>query len=95
MTEPWRLVIDPTVCDGAGVCAELLPERIDVDPWGFPLLADDEVPFELLALARRAVRSCPQLALHLVAVDHVRIDSSVRSSSLPARQPLARSTASH
>jgi ferredoxin len=32
----FRLVVDPIACDGAGVCAELLPELISLDPWGFP-----------------------------------------------------------
>ena len=31
-----RLRIDPTACTGHGVCADLLPERIQLDEWGFP-----------------------------------------------------------
>jgi ferredoxin len=61
-----RLVVDPIACDGHGVCAELLPERITLDRLGFPLVADRPVGPDLLPLARRAVRMCPQLALHLV-----------------------------
>ena len=53
-------------CPGAGVCAELLPELIGLDPWGFPIVAGGEVPPALVDLARRAVTSCPRLALHLV-----------------------------
>ena len=33
-----ELIVDPTACDGHGVCAEILPERIDRDPWGFPII---------------------------------------------------------
>ena len=62
----YRLVVDPIACDGAGVCAELLPEMITLDPWGFPIVHGDEVPPGLVDLARRATVSCPRLALTLV-----------------------------
>ena len=32
----YRLVVDPIACDGAGVCAELLPELITPRPVGLP-----------------------------------------------------------
>ena len=47
------------------MCAELLPELISLDPWGYPILAPGPVPAELEPLARRAVTSCPALALRL------------------------------
>jgi len=65
----YRLVVDPVACDGAGVCAELLPELIGLDPWGFPIVESGGVPPALVDLARRATVSCPRLALHLVRVD--------------------------
>jgi len=34
----FTLVIDPIACDGHGVCAELFPEGIRLDPWGFPII---------------------------------------------------------
>ncbi len=64
-----RLIVDPVACDGAGVCAELLPELITLDPWGFPVVAPGEVPAGLVDHARRAVTSCPRLALHLVPAE--------------------------
>jgi ferredoxin len=65
----YRLVVDPIACDGAGVCAELLPEMITLDPWGYPIIHAGEVPDGLLDLARRATTSCPRLALSLVRID--------------------------
>jgi ferredoxin len=67
----YRLVVDPIACDGAGVCAELLPEMISLDPWGYPIIHDDgdPVPPGLLDLARRTTVSCPRLALTLVRLD--------------------------
>jgi len=60
------LLIDRTSCDGRGLCAELFPERIGLDPWGYPILDGDDIPPNLLEHARRATRSCPLLALHLI-----------------------------
>ena len=60
-----RLRVNPIRCDGYGHCAELLPERIELDEWGFPIIADDPVPSALKPKARRAVASCPRLALSL------------------------------
>jgi ferredoxin len=60
-----QLAVDPIACQGHGVCAQLLPELIQADEWGYPILADIPVPGELAGLARRAVRLCPALALRL------------------------------
>jgi ferredoxin len=60
-----HLRVNPIACKAHGVCIELLPELISPDPWGYPIITPDPVPDELLALARRAVESCPTLALLL------------------------------
>jgi len=51
----------------------LLPELIRLDPWGYPILASAQVPADLEPLARRAVKSCPTLALLLERVSPERI----------------------
>ena len=66
------LRVDPIACAGHGVCAELLPELITLDEWGYPVLADRPVPRELARMARRAVTDCPALALSLVRDDPAR-----------------------
>ena len=60
-----RLRVDPIACDGHGLCAELFPERIELDDWGYPILDPRSVPEELEDHARRAVDACPKLALAL------------------------------
>jgi ferredoxin len=60
-----RLRVNPIACEAHGVCIELLPELIRADPWGYPILSRRPVPDDLLPLARRAVASCPTLALFL------------------------------
>ena len=60
-----RLRVDPIACDGRGLCAEVLPEMIILDDWGFPILRNEEVPPGLRDEAAEAVRLCPRLALRL------------------------------
>jgi ferredoxin len=61
-----RIVLDPTACDGFGFCAELFPEGVGLDEWGYPVLTGELAP-ELVAAARAAVRACPRRALRLDA----------------------------
>ena len=63
-----QLRVNPVACAGHGACAELLPELITLDEWGYPILADQPVPHALQREARRAVAGCPALALHLTRV---------------------------
>jgi ferredoxin len=67
-TSDLALGIDRITCDGYGSCAELLPEMIALDDWGYPILRPGPVPAALLGHARMAVDTCPVLALRLVAV---------------------------
>ncbi|PRY40605.1 ferredoxin [Umezawaea tangerina] len=61
------LRVDPIACRAHGLCAELLPEAVDLDEWGYPLLRGSELPAGLLADARRAAAACPALALRVAA----------------------------
>jgi len=60
-----RLAVDWIACDGRGLCAELLPERVGLDEWGYPVLEGQALTADLLPDARRAVAACPKLALRL------------------------------
>ncbi len=64
-----RLVVDPLASDGYGACAEHLPEWIEADEWGFPVIRTGAVPPHLRDHAMRAVHGCPKLALRLVPVE--------------------------
>ena len=59
------LQIDRIRCDGHGACAGVLPERISLDEWGYPIIAAGPLPPELLTHARRAAGACPLQALRL------------------------------
>ncbi|MEA2630989.1 MAG: ferredoxin [Chloroflexota bacterium] len=64
-TDRATIVVDRIRCDGYGMCAELLPEMIELDDWGYPIVNAAAVPDDLLDHARRAVAACPLLALRL------------------------------
>ena len=57
--------VNPITCEAHGICAELLPERITLDEWGYPIVDEATLHREELDHARRAARACPTLALLL------------------------------
>jgi len=65
MSTRVRLRIDRIACDGRGLCAELLPELIKLDDWGYPIIAEGVVPERLEGLARDTIEICPKVALWL------------------------------
>ena len=60
-----KITIDPAACDGFGFCAEIFPEVLSLDEWGFPIVGEGEIPNGLLRAARKAVQFCPRRALTL------------------------------
>ena len=60
-----KLQVNPIACTGHGLCADLLPELIELYEWGYPMLPRS-IPPGLATHARRAVSACPALALRLV-----------------------------
>ncbi len=59
--------VNPIACTAHGLCAELLPERVRLDDWGYPIVDERPLEPELVAHARRAAAACPTLALVLEA----------------------------
>jgi ferredoxin len=60
-----NLVVNPIACAGHGACAELVPELIVLDEWGYPIIDPHEVPTAVERQVRKAVSACPALALKL------------------------------
>ncbi len=59
-----RLRVNPILCDGVGYYAEIVPELITLDDWGFPAVDSRSIDGEsLLHHVQRAVATCPRLAL--------------------------------
>jgi ferredoxin len=63
-----QLKVNPIACAGHGLCAELAPELVTLDEWGYPIVTGRPVPPALERTARRAVTDCPALALALTRV---------------------------
>jgi ferredoxin len=60
-----RVRVNPIACEAHGMCAELLPERVSLDEWGYPIVDGRPLPAVLVAHARRAAQACPTFALLL------------------------------
>jgi ferredoxin len=58
-----KLRVNPIRCTAHGLCAELLPERVTLDEWGYPIVDGTPIAPGLMADARRAANACPTLAL--------------------------------
>jgi len=58
-----RVRVNPIACEAHGMCAELLPERITLDEWGYPIVDGRRLDGELLEHARMAAKSCPVFAV--------------------------------
>jgi ferredoxin len=63
------LLLNPTVCDGRGMCHDAAPDLIDLDEWGYPLLPGGGLRADLtkadVKAAEDATHACPVLALHI------------------------------
>jgi ferredoxin len=59
----YRLRVNPIACEAHGMCAELLPEHVTLDDWGYPIIDERPIPQALLDHARRAAQACPTFAL--------------------------------
>ncbi len=59
------LRVDWPACRARGLCAELLPEHVVLDEWGYPVVAGD-LEAQTEPAAREAVAACPHRALRLV-----------------------------
>jgi ferredoxin len=73
VSEPRRrLRVNPVLCNGFGYCAEIVPELIGLDDWGFPIVSMQPIDNDkLLHLAERAIATCPRLALLLEEMTEV------------------------
>lgn len=63
------LLLNPTICDGRGMCHDAAPDLIELDEWGYPLLPGGTLRADLrktqLKPAEDATHACPVLALHI------------------------------
>jgi ferredoxin len=60
-----ELIVNWERCAGHGLCAALLPDRIGLDEWGYPVVTATAIADTDRRDVRRAVAACPALALRL------------------------------
>lgn len=65
MTRSAKLVVNPIACRAHGLCAEIVPDLVRLDEWGYPIIVDEPVESDRVRDVRAAVRACPTLALSL------------------------------
>ena len=67
-----RLRIDWILCDGYGLCGDLLPDIIELDDWRYPILPPGPLDPAVFDAAQRAVDCCPVRALKLERIHEER-----------------------
>jgi ferredoxin len=60
-----RVTVDRDLCEANGVCVSLVPAVFDLDDDDYLHIMVDDVPAEQADLVRRAVLSCPKMALRV------------------------------
>jgi ferredoxin len=64
-----RLIANPALCDGHGICVLRAPDLLTLDAWGFVGVETTEaLSGRDLRRARVAVAACPERALSMVEV---------------------------
>jgi NADH:ubiquinone oxidoreductase subunit F (NADH-binding)/ferredoxin len=86
-----RLTLDWTRCRGHGLCAHLVPELVQLDGQGYPMLLDMPVPRWLQQEAQQAVDMCPSLALRLSAQSPAPAPAPLPAPKGPAKARLSAS----
>jgi NADH:ubiquinone oxidoreductase subunit F (NADH-binding)/ferredoxin len=84
-----RLTLDWTRCRGHGLCAHLVPELVQLDGQGYPVLLDMAVPRWLQGEAQQAVQMCPSLALRLVSSTPAPAPAALPAPKAPATANIA------
>ena len=79
-----RLRVNPIACDGHGLCAELFPERVSLDDWGYPIIDGRPVPRGLEEHASLVARGITWLHMLDGRFDQARIGAQKMTETLEA-----------
>ena len=67
-----KMALDPAACNGFGFCAELPPEVLTRDEWGFPIVDEDEVPSQDSGRRQTSRRVLPAASTDLDPIEQHR-----------------------
>ena len=60
------LRVDPSLCDGVGICAHLAPDLVALDSWGYPIVRGGPLGAgQERRRAEAAAAACPRRALRV------------------------------
>ena len=80
MSDPMKIKLDRTLCDGFGICARHAPEYFSLDDWDYAsLIGDGTVPDGDRDAVTRALLDCPVHAI-------VEIRAKKNGSVMPASE---------
>jgi ferredoxin len=78
MTEPMKIKLDRTLCDGFGICAKHAPEYFSLDDWNYAsLIGDGTVRESDRDAVTRALLDCPAHAI-------IELHAKKNGSAVPA-----------
>lgn len=75
-----RLKVDRLACTGKGLCASLLPEAIDLDEWGYPIVDEARVDPKMGDIA---ISLCPARALYWARANSARAAAASTARTTP------------
>ncbi|MCS6947197.1 MAG: ferredoxin [Steroidobacteraceae bacterium] len=78
-----KIIVKRALCSGHARCANVAPELFRLNDDGYIDMDDFEVPRESEALARRAVRACPERALRIAAESDTERSGDNTAESVP------------
>lgn len=80
MSEPMKIKLDRTLCDGFGICAKHAPEYFSLDDWDYAsLIGDGTVREGDRDAVTRALLDCPVHAI-------IEQRATKNGSTVPARE---------
>lgn len=83
MSEPMKIKLDRTVCDGFGICARHAPEYFSLDDWDYAsLIGDGTVRENDRDAVVRALMDCP---VHAITVLHPKPNGAATQDSTASR----------
>lgn len=83
MSEPMKIKLDRTVCDGFGICARQAPEYFSLDDWDYAsLIGDGTVRENDRDAVARALMDCP---VHAITVLHPKPNGAAAQDSTASR----------
>ena len=82
-----RITIDPVACEAYGYCAELLPEAISLDEWGYPIVDNRPLHARARGPGQAGGTGLPEASYHVAGEgERLAIDPCPAAAAFGRRQ---------